>query len=117
MSVQSLQDKIAAAGGDPLQMMRHSQIGAYVFPLPPEFSNWRDEQRAWRETAVLFDQSHHMTDLYVEGPDTLRLLSAIGVNSLANFAPGRAKQFVACNYDGRIIGDCICFYLADACWK
>ena len=111
MSITSLEDKITAAGGDPLEMMRHSQIGAYVFPLPGEFTNWRDEQISWRETAVLFDQSHHMTDLYVEGPDTLRLLSDIGVNSLNNFVPGRAKQFVACNYDGQIIGDCILFYL------
>jgi glycine cleavage system aminomethyltransferase T len=52
-----------------------------------------------------------MTDLHVEGPDTLRLLSALGVNSLANFSPGRAKQLVACNHDGNMIGDCICFYL------
>jgi vanillate/3-O-methylgallate O-demethylase len=110
MSIQTLEDKIQAAG-DPLTMMREAQVGAYVFPFAAEFSNWRDEQRAWRETAVLFDQSHHMTDLYVEGPDTLRLLSDIGVNSLANFAPGRAKQFVACAPDGYVIGDCICFYL------
>jgi glycine cleavage system aminomethyltransferase T len=110
MGIATLDDMIKAAG-DPLTMMRQSQVGAYVFPLAPEFSNWRDEQRAWRETAVLFDQSHHMTDLYVEGPDTLRLLSDIGVNSFANFAPGRAKQFVACAPDGFVIGDCICFYL------
>ena len=25
-------------------------------PIPAEFSNWREEQRAWRETAILFDQ-------------------------------------------------------------
>ncbi|KUR79594.1 aminomethyltransferase family protein [Novosphingobium sp. FSW06-99] len=113
MSVRSLEDKIVAAGGDPLEMMRQSQIGAYVFPLPGEFTNWRDEQHSWRETAVLFDQSHHMTDLYVEGPDALRLLSDIGVNSFKNFVPNRAKQYVACNYDGQMIGDCICFYLAE----
>lgn len=111
MSVRSLQDKIEASGDDPLDMLRQSQVGAYMFPLPAEFSNWRDEQRAWRETAVLFDQSHHMTDLYVEGPDTLKLLSNLGVNSLSNFFPNRAKQFVACNLDGKMIGDCICFYL------
>ncbi|MDB5576350.1 MAG: hypothetical protein JWR80_1526 [Bradyrhizobium sp.] len=111
MSVTNLEEKIAAAGGNPLEMMRQSQIGAYIFPLAGEYSNWRDEQRSWRETAVLFDQSHHMTDLYVEGPDTLRLLSDIGVNSLGSFVPNRAKQFVACNYDGQVIGDCICFYL------
>ena len=53
-----------------VDMLRNSQIGAYVYPVvPSEFSNWRDEQRAWRETAVLFDQSHHMAELLVEGPD------------------------------------------------
>jgi hypothetical protein len=29
--------------------------GANVFPgVPAEFTNWRDEQRAWQETCVLF---------------------------------------------------------------
>lgn len=111
MIVRSLEDKIRDSGGDPLEMMRQAQTSTYVFPLAAEYSNWRDEQRSWRETAVLFDQSHHMTDLYVEGPDTLRLLSELGVNSLASFVPNRAKQYVACNHDGKVIGDCICFFL------
>ena len=80
-------------------------------PVPLEFTNWRDEQRAWRETAVLFDQSHHMPELFVEGPDAFRLLNRLGVNSFANFIPGRAKQYVACNYDGQVIGECILYHL------
>ena len=47
-------------------------------PVPAEFTNWRDEQHAWRETAVLFDQSHHMPELFLKGPDALKLLSHIG---------------------------------------
>jgi glycine cleavage system aminomethyltransferase T len=76
-----------------------------------EFSNWRDEQRAWRETCALFDQSHHMTDLYVKGPDALKAFSDLGVNSFANFKVNQAKQFVACNHEGYVIGDAILFYL------
>ncbi|WP_027531676.1 aminomethyltransferase family protein [Bradyrhizobium sp. WSM3983] len=76
-------------------------------PVPAEFSNWRDEQRAWRETAILFDQSHHMPELFLEGPDALKLLSHLGVNSLANFAPGRARQYVGVNHAGKIIGESI----------
>ena len=54
---------------DPVELLRNSQIGAYVYPVvPAEFTNWRREQRAWRETAVLFDQSHHMVNLFLEGP-------------------------------------------------
>jgi vanillate/3-O-methylgallate O-demethylase len=100
--------------GNPVELVRNSQIGPYVYPkVPAEFSNWRDEQHAWRETCCLFDQSHHMTDLTIKGPDALKLLAATGVNSFATFGVNKAKQFVACNYDGYVIGDAILFYLDD----
>ena len=80
---------------------------------PLRDSNWRDEQRAWRETAVLFDQSHHMANLYVEGPDALKLLSHLATNSFAKFPVDRAKQFAPCSYDGYVIGDGILFHLEE----
>jgi vanillate/3-O-methylgallate O-demethylase len=105
-------DELLKVVGNPVPMLRNSQIGAYVYPgVPYEFSNWRDEQRAWRETAVLFDQSHHMVEQYVEGPDALKLLSHLGTNSFANFPVNRAKQFAPCSYDGYVIGDGILFHL------
>ena len=112
MSRQSLEDLLNATG-DPVRMMRNSQIGAYVYPVvPTEFSNWRDEQRAWRETAVLFDQSHHMVDLFIDGPDAMKLVSSLAINSFANFPVDRAKQFVPVSHDGYVIGDGILFHLA-----
>jgi len=111
MSSQSLENLLHSVG-NPVELARNSQIGPYVYPkVPAEFSNWRDEQGAWRETCCLFDQSHHMTDLTIKGPDALKLLSALGVNSFGTFAVDKAKQFVACNYDGYVIGDAILFYL------
>jgi syringate O-demethylase len=80
--------------------------------VPPEFTNWRDEQRAWQTTCVLFDQSFHMNDLLVRGPDALELLSRLGVNSFDAFGPDRAKHFVPCTPDGYVIGDVILFALA-----
>jgi glycine cleavage system aminomethyltransferase T len=98
----------------PVDMLRNSQIGPYAFPVVRhEFTNWRDEQRSWRHTCALFDQSHHMTDLYIEGPDALRLLSTLGVNSFKGFRVDQAKQFIACNDDGYVIGDAILFYLSE----
>jgi glycine cleavage system aminomethyltransferase T len=111
MSAQSLEGLLEKVG-NPVTLVRNSQIGPYVYPkVPSEFSNWRDEQHAWRDTCCLFDQSHHMTDLSIKGPDALRLLSALGVNTFANFQVNKAKQFVACNADGYVIGDAILFFL------
>jgi vanillate/3-O-methylgallate O-demethylase len=113
MSDRTLEDLLQSAES-PVDLTRNSQIGPYVYPaVPSEYSNWRDEQRAWRETCALFDQSHHMTDLTIEGPDTIKLLSALGVNSFANFKVNKAKQFVACNHDGYVIGDGILFFLGE----
>ncbi len=111
MSAQSLEGLLEKVG-NPVTLVRNSQIGPYVYPkVPSEFSNWRDEQHAWRDTCCLFDQSHHMTDLTIKGPDALKLLSAYGVNSFENFQVNKAKQFVACTPDGYVIGDAILFYL------
>ncbi len=113
MKEKSLEDLLQSAG-NPVTMLRDSQIGAYVYPVVPyEYSNWRDEQRAWRETAVLFDQSHHMANIYVEGRDALRMLSYLATNSFAKFPVNRAKQFAPCTYDGYVIGDGILFHLEE----
>ncbi|WP_220129715.1 aminomethyl transferase family protein [Sphingomonas chungangi] len=85
----------------------HARPNPERTPVPLEFSNWRDEQRSWRETAVLFDQSHHMPELFIQGPDARALLSRVAINSLDNLAPGRAKQLVGCNARGQLIGDCV----------
>jgi vanillate/3-O-methylgallate O-demethylase len=113
MAYKNLEEALQAAG-DPVKMLRNSQIGAYVYPVvAPEFSNWRDEQRAWAEACVLFDQSHHMVNLFVRGKDALKLLSHLATNSFKNFAVDQAKQFAPCTYDGYVIGDGILFYLAE----
>jgi len=111
MTHQSLEAKLQAIGGA-VEMARNSQIGPYVYPaVQAEFTNWRDEQVSWQRTSALFDQSHHMLDLQVDGPDVVRLLSDLGINTFENFKVDKAKQFVACNHDGYVIGDGILFFL------
>jgi vanillate/3-O-methylgallate O-demethylase len=110
---QSLQEALDGATS-PVERLRNSQIGPYAFPVVrSEFTNWRDEQRAWKESCALLDQSHHMTDLYLEGPEALKVLSDLGINSFKTFRVNQAKQFVACTPDGYVIGDAILFYLKE----
>lgn len=96
-----------------VEMLRNGPTGPYPFPMRPEYSNWRDEQRAWAQTAAVFDQAHHMTDVNFRGPDVLRLLEAVGINSFRGFGRDVSKQFVACNEDGHVVGDAILFGLED----
>jgi len=108
----SLEDVLKDAGNT-VRMLRNSKIGAYVYPVvAPEFHNWRSEQAAWRETAVLFDQTHHMAEIRVKGPDALKMLSDISINNLAGFPVNRAKQYVPVSHSGHVIGDGILFHLA-----
>jgi vanillate/3-O-methylgallate O-demethylase len=106
-------EQVLAAAGNPVELLRNSQIGAYVYPVvASEFSNWRTEQWAWRNAAVLFDQTHHMVDLYIRGKDALKLLSDTMINSPKGWEPNKAKQYVPTTPYGHVIGDGIIFYLA-----
>ena len=92
-------------------MLRNSQLGAYVYPVvAPEFSNWRSEQWAWQHGAVLFDQSHHMVNLYIRGKDAGKLLGDTMINSSKGWAVDKAKQYVATTPYGHVIGDGIVFW-------
>ena len=117
MSHHSLEDVLAAAA-NPVELLRNSQAGPNVYPgVPAEFTNWREEQQAWQSTCVLFNQSYHMADLAVEGPDALALLSHLGVNSFSGFVTDKAKHFVPCTPEGYVIGDVILFALAESSYN
>ncbi|MEZ5534822.1 MAG: aminomethyltransferase family protein [Thiolinea sp.] len=95
---------------NPVEMLRNSKIGMYVYPVvTPEFHNWRSEQVAWRESAVLFDQSHHMDEVIIEGPQAEAFLAHHGINGFDNFSLNRAKHFVPVTPAGHVIGDQIIF--------
>lgn len=112
MTTPNLEQAIDRSGGNPAKVLRADGRGPYQFPIPQmEYANWRDEQRAWRESAIFFDQSFHMSDVYFRGPDVKRLLSEVGVNSFRTFGRDKAKQFVATNPRGHVIGDAILFGL------
>jgi vanillate/3-O-methylgallate O-demethylase len=113
MAPSNLQQVLDNAGNT-VELLRNSQIGTYIYPVvPAEFSNWRREQKAWRDTAVLFDQTHHMVNVFLEGPDAIKVIERTAINSVANFPVNLAKQYVPTASNGGVIGDGILFHLAE----
>src|ERR1700744_393790 len=101
----NLQELLDEAGST-VELLRNSQLGAYIYPVvPSEFTNFRREVIAWRETAVLDDQSHHMHHVFISGPDALKLITDTGINSRAQFPGDTAKQCVPLSPEGGVIGD------------
>lgn len=111
--VESLEEAIQKAG-NAVELLRNSQRRAFSHgTVSGQFTNWQSEVKAWRESCGFFDQSHHMVDHYVKGPDALKLLKSLAANSFDNFKPGMAKQFIATSPDGFYLGDCVLFYLEE----
>lgn len=113
MSGKSLQ-QLLDEEGNTVDFLRNQQTGPNVYPgVPGEYSNWRDEQAAWGKSCVLFNQSFHMVDLLVTGPEAFDMLAYLAPNSFKGFVPNRAKQFAPVTPDGYVIGDVILFYLEE----
>lgn len=106
----SLESLIIRAGG-PVQMLRQSQLGTpvpFIFPgIPNEFTNWRDEVRAWRESVALLEQSYHMEEIHLRGTQVLPFLRELAINKLDPFPPLRGKHLVVAAQDGNVIGDTV----------
>lgn len=62
---------------------------------------------------MLYDQSHHMDNVFLRGSDAIRLISDTAINSVANFAVNKAKQYVPTTASGHVIGDGILFREAE----
>jgi glycine cleavage system aminomethyltransferase T len=112
MSQENLEAAIQRVG-NAVTLLRNSAYPAFEFPVASEFTNWRSEQMAWRDSCALLDQSHHMSNLFIKGSDALKFLAEHAVNSFNGFEPGSAKQYVATNSDGFYVGDGILFHLEE----
>lgn len=111
-AMRSLADRLQQFDS-PAQMLQTNPGFKLHFGYPTQYTNWETEQNAWKDTAVLFDQSIHMEEAEFSGPDVKRLFNDYGVNNFANFGRNRAKQFVAVTEEGKFVGDNIVFGLED----
>ena len=86
-------EELLEAVGNPVEVLRNAQVGPNVYPgVPAEYTNWRDEQSAWQETCVLYNQTYHMAELMVEGPDAIKLALPPRDQQLRDFEPARPSS-------------------------
>ncbi len=105
MKPPTLQEAIDKAGS-PMHLVWKPGAPAWTVPvIAPEYVGWKEEQAAWRDNVAISDLSHHMWDLWIEGPDAQRLLMEHSANNYQNFAVGQAKQFVPVTARGNLITD------------
>ncbi|MEU4656527.1 aminomethyl transferase family protein [Streptomyces sp. NPDC023723] len=105
MTTPSLQDGIDRAGS-PVNLLWQPDAEPWTPEVVErEYSGWRREQRAWHEGVALLNLSHHMFDMWIEGPDATRVLADHGANNFEKFAVGQAKQYVPVTRHGHIVTD------------
>ena len=101
----SLQDGIDKAGS-PIKLLWKPNTPEQTVPVvPPEFTGWALEQVAWEDGVVLYDLCHHMNDLFIEGPDAMKMLASVTANDFEKFSIGQAKQFIPVTPNGDIVTD------------
>jgi aminomethyltransferase len=74
--------------------------------MPVAYSQIRDEHRATRTAAGLFDLSH-MGRFILRGPDRARLIELATTNEIADMKPGEARYAVMCDERGGALDDVV----------
>lgn len=91
----------------------HRGLGARMvdfggWEMPVEYSGIRDEHRAVRERAGLFDVSH-MGEFEVEGSDAAAFLQRITSNDVAKLSPGRVHYTGMLTPKGTFVDDLLVY--------
>ena len=95
----------------------HKDLGARMvdfggWEMPVEYSGIREEHRAVRERAGLFDVSH-MGEFEVEGKDALAFLQRLTTNDVSKLEPGRVQYSAMLTPQGTFIDDLLVYDRGD----
>ena len=80
--------------------------------MPVQYAGIKQEHRAVRNKAGLFDVSH-MGEFFVEGPNALSLIQKVTINDASKLTPGKAQYTAMCYDNGGIVDDLLVYMLAD----
>jgi glycine cleavage system aminomethyltransferase T len=73
------------------------------FAVPMEYTGWRDEVMSWKESCYIHAGLNDAPVFRIKGPDAMKFLSDVSVNSYAKFPIGGIKHCIMCNNDGLIM--------------
>jgi aminomethyltransferase len=96
---------------------RHEAAGGRLVPfsgweLPVQYAGIKEEHRAVRERAGLFDVSH-MGQVETSGPAALAFLQRVLSNDVAAIAVGGAQYSLLCREDGGVLDDLFTYRLGE----
>ena len=86
------------------------EFGGYE--LPVQYTSIREEHRAVREAAGLFDVSH-MGQIEFEGSDAIAGADRLFSRSLTGLVPGRVQYGLLCNENGGVVDDITCYRVTE----
>ena len=93
---------------------RHRALGGRLvdfggWEMPQQYSSIRDEHRAVRTVAGLFDISH-MGRFRVRGESAFAFLQGLLTNDLSRIGPGQAQYTLMCDERGGILDDLVVYW-------
>ena len=80
-------------------------LNGSVFKLPYEYTGWREEQMASKESAYLGTYLNQASKTDICGPDAVKFLNCVCTNNFDNLKVGRIRHGVVCNERGQIMVD------------
>lgn len=89
----------------PLDPIVDLYTGLFGMMLPWEYTGWRSEQMAWKDSCYLNSGLSIAPTYTLTGPDTLKFLDKEFVNNFKKFKIGRGKHGIMCYEDGTLACD------------
>ncbi len=87
----------------PFDPWAFSYVRFYNQYIPHTYTNWREETLSWKTSCYIAAELSVIPFVRLSGPDVIRLLSDISVNSFANFPFGSCKHMIWCAKTGNIL--------------
>lgn len=85
----------------------------YDHMIPLAYTNWRDEVMSWKESCYIHAGLNNAPTFRVKGPDAIKFLSKVSVNSFKKFSVGGIKHCIMCNEEGLIMTHGVLLRLAE----